>query len=286
MADRIITVTNPSVVTNDTLASYNNYSDIDGLLGSMTIGEAAAGKTVSLSDGVTHVITTKPVGTTNGEFTSIVSNAVTVDLDSFIFSDRFDGNTINLSKWNIINPDASVVFSQNDELICSASGAAASDPISSNGLRSVVAQCNLDAYPKILTFDLQNDLQNRWWRVGLWKNADLTVTDDVMYFSRNSATKIALTIKQGGSVVDNGIVDYDASVKRAMKLVITSTKCQFFYWSGSAWVSLSSHTHAAIFSGDFYVGITQDDSTADSGASVMTIDNLVLTDEDFATERP
>lgn len=80
MADKVITVTSPSVVTNDTLASYNNYSDQDGLLGSMTPAEASAGKTVTLSDGVVHQVTTKPVGTTNGEFSAVVSNAVSVDL--------------------------------------------------------------------------------------------------------------------------------------------------------------------------------------------------------------
>lgn len=81
MADRIITVTNPSVVTNDTLSGYNNYSDIDGQLGTtMTPTEATNGHTVALSDGVVHEVTTKPVGTTNGEFSAVVSNAVTVDL--------------------------------------------------------------------------------------------------------------------------------------------------------------------------------------------------------------
>lgn len=86
MADRIITVTNPSVVTNDTLASYNNYSDVDGLLGSMTPTEAANGKTVTLSDGSVHQVTTKPVGTTNGEFTAVVSNSVEVDLSTGVLA--------------------------------------------------------------------------------------------------------------------------------------------------------------------------------------------------------
>lgn len=78
--NKVITVTTPSVVTNDTLASYNAYSDQDGSLGSLSVAEAAAGKTFALSDGVVHSVTVKPVGTSNGEFSAVISNAVTVDL--------------------------------------------------------------------------------------------------------------------------------------------------------------------------------------------------------------
>lgn len=79
MADKIITVTVQSIVTNDTLDSYNNYSDIDGSLGSMTVQESIDGKEVALSNGEVHEVTTKPVGTTNGEFSAVVSNSVQVD---------------------------------------------------------------------------------------------------------------------------------------------------------------------------------------------------------------
>ena len=81
MANKVITVTTPSVGTGDTVASYNAYSDQDGSLGSLSVAEAAAGKTFALSDGVVHSVTVKPVGTSSGEYNA-PSNAVTVDLSA------------------------------------------------------------------------------------------------------------------------------------------------------------------------------------------------------------
>ena len=78
---KVVTVTAASVGTGDTLASYNIYSDQDGLLDNASVAEATAGHTVSLSDGVVHSVTVKPVGTSSGEYNA-PSNAVTVDLSA------------------------------------------------------------------------------------------------------------------------------------------------------------------------------------------------------------
>ena len=76
--DKVVKVTNPSVGTGDTLASYNVYSDQDGLLGNLTAANAAdPGLTVSLTDGLLHAVTAKPVGTSSGEFNA-ASNIVEV----------------------------------------------------------------------------------------------------------------------------------------------------------------------------------------------------------------
>jgi hypothetical protein len=77
-----VTVTAASVVTNDTLAGYNIYSNIDGKLNTSVVAPATAnaGVDYSLTDGVIHNITAKPVGTVNGEFTAVASSAVSVDL--------------------------------------------------------------------------------------------------------------------------------------------------------------------------------------------------------------
>ena len=76
---KVVTVTAASVGTGDTLASYNIYSDQDGLLDNASVAEATAGHTVSLSDGVVHSVTVKPVGASSGEYNA-ASNAVSVDL--------------------------------------------------------------------------------------------------------------------------------------------------------------------------------------------------------------
>jgi hypothetical protein len=81
-----VTVTAASVVSNDTLAGYNIYSDEDGKLNGSVVSPAtaAAGVDYSLSDGVLHSITAKPVGTINGEFAAVASSPVLVDLTGTI----------------------------------------------------------------------------------------------------------------------------------------------------------------------------------------------------------
>lgn len=79
--NKIVTVTTiPTRSDADTVASYNIYSNIDGLLDNMSPAEAAAGHTVSLSDGSLHNVTVKTVWTTAGESTTNVSNIEVVDL--------------------------------------------------------------------------------------------------------------------------------------------------------------------------------------------------------------
>jgi hypothetical protein len=84
MALKKITVTVASTVTNDTLQGYNFYSNIQGKLNVSVItpANATAGVDYNLTDGVSHDVTARPVGVTNGEFTSISSPIVLVDLSS------------------------------------------------------------------------------------------------------------------------------------------------------------------------------------------------------------
>lgn len=80
--NKTVTVTTAPTKTGNTVASYNVYSSSPApgtSLGTMTTGEAAAGKVFSLTDGVTHSITVKAVWTTGGEST-LSSNAVSVNL--------------------------------------------------------------------------------------------------------------------------------------------------------------------------------------------------------------
>lgn len=78
--DKVIKVITIPTRTGDTVASYNAYSSVDGLLGVMTPAEAVAGKTFALSDGASHNVTVKAVWTTAGESTTNVSNIEVVDL--------------------------------------------------------------------------------------------------------------------------------------------------------------------------------------------------------------
>lgn len=90
--NKVIKVTVNPTLTGDTIASYNVYSSVDGLLGAMTIAEAAAGKLFALSDGVSHNITVKGVWTTGGETTTEGSNVVVVDLSSSYILDTYSNS--------------------------------------------------------------------------------------------------------------------------------------------------------------------------------------------------
>lgn len=87
--NKLIKVTVIPTLTGDTIASYNVYSNIDGLLGTMTIAEAASGKLFALSDGASNNITVKGVWTTGGETTTAGSNVVVVDLSSSYVLDAY-----------------------------------------------------------------------------------------------------------------------------------------------------------------------------------------------------
>lgn len=103
--DKIITVTTIPTKTADTVASYNAYSSVDGLLGSLTPAEAATGKTFSLSD-ANHNITVKAVWTTAGESTTNVSNIVVVDLSVI---NLITNGTMDIeSDWSYSGPNIAI----------------------------------------------------------------------------------------------------------------------------------------------------------------------------------
>jgi len=77
--NKTITVITPSVVSNDTLDSYNVYSSVDGLLANITPAEASAGYVISLTDDAIHNVYARPVGIINGEFGNATSNLIIED---------------------------------------------------------------------------------------------------------------------------------------------------------------------------------------------------------------
>ena len=280
MASRVITVTDPSVVTNDTLDSYNNYSDVDGLLGSMTPAEAAAGKTVTLNDGNVHQVTTKPVGTANGEFSAVISNAVEVDLGSaYLLEDDFTGTTIDTNKWNVTNPSSSIFITQNNELDVYAdhteSVSSYTDYIYSN------LSFNM-ATTKCLSFDLKVDNQNElYWGFGFVINNDnriqiqrSTTNGDIYVQARESAVNI---IPATGYTLD-------VSTYQRFKLLATATDTSIYHWTGASWNQIATSPHS--WSTNLTVGATTANQASGSAPTRMNIDNLFVTDYDYATQTP
>lgn len=83
---RTIFVNTPAVVPNDTLTGYNIHSDKDGLLGNLTVANQILGNGlfVELSPDI-HSITIIPVGLITGEHTTLVSDAISIDVRSELY---------------------------------------------------------------------------------------------------------------------------------------------------------------------------------------------------------
>lgn len=283
--NKVVTVTVASTVTNDTLASYNIYSDQDGLLDNMTPAEATAGHTVSLSDGVSHSVTVKPVGTSNGEFNQ-PSNAVTVDLSgsTYLFQDNFTGTTIDTTtNWNKTSDTTGVTVSQNDELIMVADGNTDETTFYENNVRG---QSSIGIGTGIwVRFTLSyTDGTTGNWFVGVTADTDLTSNVDRVGVQNNTNTACTLVLRDS-STNDNQTDATTASTDIHYKMKITSTTVDWYVWNGSAWAQegiQKSHTIA----GPFYPAVGFNNENAGGSPNTLTVDDFYVTDADFATLVP
>lgn len=280
--NKTVTVTSASVVTNDTLASYNVYSDQDGLLDNMTPAEAAAGHVVSLSDGVSHSVTVKPVGTSNGEFSAVTSNAVTVDLSggsTITFEDDFTGTVIDTAKWTVTNTTAQCTITQNGNLIFDQDGAESPalydcKIVSDTGfaLTGIVA----------LKFDINNTTvaaaeANKIFGLGNGTHNDSVVIQRVT----NDASQTQLIIKEGGA--NTYVSTVTANYTGTWKILIAANgDTSFWRWNGASWTQAGVTTATSLTTGTYYVQGT----VGGNANSTFTVDNVKVADADFATENP
>ena len=205
------------------------------------------------------------------------------DSTIFMFEDNFSGITIDLTKWND-NQTANCPISQNNNLTLTPSGSVNETNYISSLVGKETFVLGTEVY---VTFDIQHSDQNNStnWEVGITKDVDSTDTTNRLVIA-NSGTAGAITqlaIKSGESIkVTAPLVDI--STTKTIKLSMTGDGLKTELWSGSwsvvalissSW-DLDGEVWRAVIANTDTVGITD----------ALIIDNFIVTDTDFLTQRP
>jgi hypothetical protein len=290
--NKVVTVTDPSVVTNDVLSGYNIYSDQDGLLDNATPAEANAGHTVSLSDGVVHQVTAKPVGASNGEFSSVISNQFEVDLSStsILFEDDFTGATIDTAKWTVTNDTPAVMdISQNNELIFELLNSAAGATLGDDMLIGKTGFAESTA--KVYGFDIQVSEQNSssQWFIGVNNNSSSAILDDRVGFMRTSSTAgdVLAAVYNSGSLSSESVtLDIETSAK-TVKIIVNNGSADFYYWNGSGWTKLGATASYTGAGANMYpIVIVRAIAANGTNGDLFKFDNYTVADSDYSTQYP
>lgn len=199
----------------------------------------------------------------------------------FLFEDDFAGTVIDVAtKWTLVEGDpGDLDITQNEELISTQSnvGTAAFGTYlkgqTSHDITGV----------KSFTFDLEHEDNGNYWLIGLSKDATLSDNANAIWFQYSTAgTTVTCGVKTGGSADTTGITA-DLLTRRTMKIDIDGGNAIFSIWDGvDTWTVFA--TIAMGMTGNFYPFISWWNST---GSSLRTLlDNVVLTDALFTTQRP
>lgn len=210
---------------------------------------------------------------------------------SILFSDTFDGTVIDTAKWDLTNPDNTVItFTQNDDLTIQSTSP--SSAISS-ALNFLATDSNFNATTtKVLSFDIRSLKQDTFggWSVGFssYPNggddflAIFSPLGDTGNFIRlqaqeNASDVIASTVKA---------IDVESAFT-SFKILITPTDTTFYVWSTGLndWDVLETTSHTWTTT-NFKVRIGQGHNDADSDQNRNIYDNIYVTDSDFSSRYP
>ena len=201
------------------------------------------------------------------------------------FSDDFTGTTLDeTTNWNkTVSDPAYISFTQNNELIGNLLGVGTTS-FGNNNVTSKTTQLTIPSGAEVrtLTFDVTGVYANTW-EIGFYKSLPHTDILNRIIMSRNgTAGLVNIRLFEGGTTIYNLAPSLDVSTLKSVKITVSSTTINWYYWNGSAWASLGSTAHSS--SGSYYVGVLAY-GTGTAGVTVK-IDNLAVTSEDFITLRP
>lgn len=211
---------------------------------------------------------------------SVLSNSFSTTL--FLFKDEFIGLTLDVAKWNkIIAEPASVTITQNDELRL------AVDSLSTGGtLVNYVRGVNAIDLADIeaISWDVTAAIQaNDDWSGGITKDAVVSDNSNRISIQRDAGSGTVLCIvKESGVTTYSSAVTLDISVVKSLKISKSGTAITFYYWNGSVWTLLTSTT--TTLTGNVYPYVAIRNTTTGSG--LVVVDNFIVVDTDFSTQRP
>lgn len=282
-------------VTTDANLTYKVYNDTDSYVAAESFGSHVSDADVTVSAGVvtiTNVV--EPSGVGNYKIRSIDeagNEAILSDaFASFLLQDDFTGSTIDTSKWLVTNPDpADIEISQNGTLKLGGLNNLADVTAFSNKVDSV---STFDASGiLVLKFDIPvNNATGdgtQFFAIGLSVNGEF---DEGFFITRASlgGANAAMRIREGSadtlSETSSGQL-----LQNSFKIIKAANgDVSYYYWNGS-WVQVGVTTSTGITSGNLKAVVTHVNSTTTAPVDELCdreIDNLYVTDADFATLNP
>lgn len=214
----------------------------------------------------------------NGRFNVNIFNVEDPGQVAFLFSDTFDGSTIDTAKWAEV--ENTLALTQNNELIGIADTTAGSTYDSSLTGQSSIALTSIAA----ISFDLDAvPSQLGLYSIGITKDSDQTNNVDRIAILRSTSSgNVILQMRESSVNTKSETVSLDISTAKTFKITITGSTVKWWYWNTS-WTQLgTSGTHTS--TGNWFPGIA---GNSNSGESLtIHVDNYYITDADFSTQYP
>jgi hypothetical protein len=197
-----------------------------------------------------------------------------------LFEDDFAGGTIDTAKWNS-NPSIDIGITQNNELIftdLTNNGSPASADIDTSG-KFTIATSGVTTVLKY-TLDQSSLTDKSSYRTFDFRNAADTNLIRLLRDSTAPNTEGFFLIKEGGSTTSN--IDTNADMGGSWKIVLDGAGTATIYrWETGAWASKGSGSYNE---DTYYIRIVRALNSVLN--DVWKIDNVYVTDTDFATENP
>lgn len=219
----------------------------------------------------------------NGRFNINVFNVENPGDPSYIlFKDDFTGTTIDTNKWTVVEPNtAKVEITQNDKLIFT-SKSTSTETTFINYL--VSAALDLTTL-KVITFDIFKGADNsNLWSIGLNLHSPPLQTDYISIQKSNTNGNIWLRVWDSGAGVHQDDITLDIETTIQTFKIVINTDIEYYHWTGGAWVQIGTTFSTHGLTGNYYPYLTQQDST--TATNFLDVDNFVVTDTDFSTQRP
>jgi hypothetical protein len=228
-------------------------------------------KAVAVGDGVNY---------TNSADSNEVQGTPSVGT-SILFQDTFAGTTIDLAKW-LPTSSVDISVTQNDELIftdLTVNGSASKGFVSSDGLFNR----DVTGVVTVMKFDIDDSLitYNDAYRLITLISTDI---DDFVQLARTGIRPLEcdFIIKQSGTITSS--IETNTLFDGSWKIVMIGGTASLYKWGGSDWGTAIASGSYDPFNG--HIQISRPLNSDNSSANIWKVDDVYVTDYDFATLNP